>query len=218
MACYGYHRTSTREQHLDRGILEIKRFCETNSTELTDIFTDQLTGKKFDRPEYLFLKKRIQPGDILIITEVDRLGRNKRQILKELEYFRDRKVRVIILEIPTTQLDLTKFDNTLAELIMEMINNLLIEVYAVFAEAEMEKKEKRQREGIETKKLRGEWDDYGRPAVMDEETFARAFERVLKQELTPTELQKELNMKHATFYRYRKQFLKKNQRKFQETK
>lgn len=57
MAVYGYHRTSTKEQHLDRGVLEIRKFCEENKMPLTDIFTDQLTGKKFDRPEYQFLKK-----------------------------------------------------------------------------------------------------------------------------------------------------------------
>lgn len=48
MPTYGYHRTSTKEQHLDRGLLEIRKFCEDNKIELLDIFTDQLTGKKFD--------------------------------------------------------------------------------------------------------------------------------------------------------------------------
>ena len=105
MPVYGYHRTSTKEQHLDRGILEIRKFCKENKLEVLDIFTDQMTGKKFERPEYQLLKKRIQPGDVLIITELDRLGRNKRQILKELEYYRDWKVRVMILEIPTTLMD-----------------------------------------------------------------------------------------------------------------
>ncbi|CUX25279.1 recombinase family protein [Clostridium sp. C105KSO13] len=215
MPVYGYHRTSTKEQHLDRGLLEISKFCEENQINLLDIFTDQLTGKKFDRPEYQFLKKRIQPGDVLIITELDRLGRNKRQILKELEYYRDRKVRVMILEIPTTLMDFSNWDNKLAALIMETINNLLIEVYAVFAETEIEKKEKRQREGIEAKKLRGEWDDYGRPHIMDKAAFAQAFERVVAGTLTPTALRKELGMSSATFYRYRTQYLKEHAEDFQ---
>lgn len=215
MPVYGYHRTSTREQHLDRGILEIQKFCKENNLEVLDIFTDQMTGKKFERPEYQFLKKRIQPGDVLIITELDRLGRNKRQILKELEYYRDRKVRVMILEIPTTLMDFSHWDNKLAALIMETINNLLIEVYAVFAETEIEKKEKRQREGIEAKKLRGEWEDYGRPHAMDQETFSRAFERVIRGELTPTQLRRELSLSSATFYRYRTAYLKKHPNAFQ---
>ena len=55
MAYYGYHRTSTKEQHLDRGIIEIQRFCESQNIKLTGIFTDKLTGKNFDRPRYTVL-------------------------------------------------------------------------------------------------------------------------------------------------------------------
>ena len=53
MKRYGYHRTSTREQHLDRGIKEITAYCEQNNLELEKIFTDQQTGKNFNRPRQL---------------------------------------------------------------------------------------------------------------------------------------------------------------------
>ena len=75
MKRYGYHRTSTREQHLDRGIKEITAYCEQNNLELEKIFTDQQTGKNFNRPRYQVLKEDVlRVGDELIITEVDRLG------------------------------------------------------------------------------------------------------------------------------------------------
>lgn len=77
------------------------------------------------------------------------------------------------------------------------------------AQAELEKKEKRQREGIEAKKLRGEWDDYGRPSVMKQETFDENFQSVVSGETTPTQLRKNLGMTHSTFYRYRKTFYEK---------
>lgn len=209
MAVYGYHRTSTRDQHLDRGVLEIERYCETNKITLTEIFTDKLTGKSFDRPEYQFLRKRILPGDTLIVTELDRLGRTKLGILKELKYFQEKGVRVMVLELPTTLIDLSQFSNELARMMIETINNMMIELYASMAEAEMKKKEKRQREGIETKKLRGEWDDYGRPAAIDQGVFDQAFQRVFKGEITPTKLRKELGLSHTTFYRYRARLLEK---------
>ena len=209
MAVYGYHRTSTRDQHLDRGVLEIERYCETNKITLTEIFTDKLTGKSFDRPEYQFLRKRILPGDTLIVTELDRLGRTKLGILKELKYFQEKGVRVMVLELPTTLIDLSQFSNELARMMIETINNMMIELYASMAEAEMKKKEKRQREGIETKKLRGEWDDYGRPAAIDQGVFDQAFQRVFKGEITPTKLRKELGLSHTTFYRYRAKLLEK---------
>lgn len=52
MAVYGYHRTSTREQHLDRGIQEIRQYCKEHEMEMKNIFTDQQTGKNFNRPRY----------------------------------------------------------------------------------------------------------------------------------------------------------------------
>ena len=75
MQIYGYHRTSTKEQHLDRGIQEIERYCNEHEMALTNIFTDQETGKNFNRPRYTVLVEDVlQPGDILIVTELDRLG------------------------------------------------------------------------------------------------------------------------------------------------
>lgn len=211
MAFYGYHRISTKEQHTDRGVLEIEAFCKEKSITLSGMFCDKQTGKNFNRPEYQFIRNRIQPGDTLIITEMDRLGRNKAEILKELQFFRSTGVYVIILEIPTTQQDYSKLGSEMAKLIMEAINNMLIEMYAVFAQLEIEKKEKRQRDGISAKKRRGEWDDYGRPAAMDYKTFAAAYSQVEQGSKKPTELRRELGLTHSTFYRYRNRYLLERQ-------
>lgn len=207
MKRYGYHRTSTREQHLDRGIKEITAYCEQNLLELERIYTDQQTGKNFNRPRYQVLKEDVlRAGDELIITEVDRLGRNKQETLKELQYYRDNNIRVKILELPTTLMDISKLDNSMAQMLMETVNNMLIELYAAMAQAEIEKKEKRQREGIDAKKARGEWDDYGRPAVMSIEDFAAEYQKVLSGEIKPFELMKKLGMSKTTYYRYVKKF------------
>ena len=90
-----------------RGIAEITAYCEQNQLELERIFTDQQTGKDFNRPRYQVLKEDVlRSGDELIITEVDRLGRNKKETLSELQYFRDHNIRVKILELPTTLMDI----------------------------------------------------------------------------------------------------------------
>lgn len=130
------------------------------------------------------------------------MGRNKQEILRELQYYRDNGVRVKVLELPTTLIDLSAMDNVMARLIMETINNMLIELYAAMAQAEIEKKEKRQKEGIEAKKARGEWDDYGRPAVITAEEFAKEYQKVVTGEMRPFQLMRHLGMAKATFYRY----------------
>lgn len=114
----------------------------------------------------------------MIITELDRLGRSKKDTMEQIRRLQGMGVRLMVLELPTTLMDMSKMDNTLACLMMETINNMMLELYASMAQAEIEKKEKRQREGIEMKKLRGEWDDYGRPAAIEEEEFDAAFSKV----------------------------------------
>ena len=204
MATYGYRRTSTRDQHLDRGIYEIQIFCKEHDLELENIFTDQQTGKNFNRPRYTVLVEDVlREGDILLVTELDRLGRNKRDTMEQIRKLQSRDVRLMVLELPTTLMDLSKMDNSMARLMMETINNMMLELYASISESEIQKKEKRQREGIAMKKLRGEWSDYGRPPAIKEEDFTKAYQRVTAGEITQADLKRELGLSHTTFYRYR---------------
>lgn len=206
---YGYHRTSTAEQHLDRGIKEIIEYCNNNNINLSKIYTDKCTGKNFDRPRYKVLKEDVlRSGDTLIITELDRLGRNKTNTMKELEYYKNNNIRVIILELPTTCQDFTKLNNDVAKMLMDTINNMLIELYAAMAQTEIEKKEKRQQEGIQAKKDRGEWDSYGRPRTLSIDSFKVEYQRVISKTIKPFELMKELNLTKATYYRYVKELNK----------
>jgi DNA invertase Pin-like site-specific DNA recombinase len=102
-------------------------------------------------------------------------------------------------------MDISKLDNTMAQMLMETVNNMLIELYAAMAQAEIEKKEKRQREGIEAKKARGDWNDYGRPAIISIAEFKEHYQKVLDGSIRPIELMKQLGMSKTTFYRYAKQ-------------
>ena len=210
MAVYGYHRVSSKEQHLDRGITSITNYCKENKLNLLEIYTDQQTGKNFNRPEFQFIRKRLLKDDILIVSELDRLGRNKEDTLKELYYFKTVGVRVIILEIPTTLIDYSAMDNNMATMILHTINNMLIEMYAVFAQAEVQKREIRQTEGIAEMKRRGDWDKYGRPPAISYDTFCSAYMKVVAGEMKPFECIKELGIGKSTYYRYKDLYQKRN--------
>lgn len=209
MAYFSYHRVSTKTQKLDRGLIEIEEFCKGRGIKLANpTYTDKQTGKNFDRPRYIVLKEDVlRSGDTLIITEVDRLGRNKREILRELNDFKEMGVRVMILELPTTLVDIDIAD-PLGKLIFETIQNMVIELYACLAQAEVEKKEKRQREGIEAMKARGEWEKYGRPKACEWDAFVAMYERVERGEIRPSVAAKELGMSVPTFYRYKDKLMK----------
>lgn len=202
MAIYGYHRTSTTEQHLDRGINEITEFCQRNQYPLEKIYTDQQTGKNFNRPRYIVLRDDIlREGDTLIITEVDRLGRNKKDTVEELRILSNRNIRVMILEIPTTLQDISKMDNSMAKMILETVNHMLIELYAAMAQAEIEKKEKRQREGIEAKKRRGDWENYGRPRVKKPDNWNEVIGQWRAGKITAVQAMRMTDMKKSSFYK-----------------
>lgn len=204
----GYHRTSTKEQNLERGIYEITEYCRENNIPLYNdmVYTDQCTGKNFDRPTYRNVKKILEKGDTLIVTEIDRLGRDKAATLKEIHSFKDAGIHLMVLELPSTLVNISANENSTVRLMEETMNNIMIELYTSFAHAEMEKRVKRQREGIAQKRASGTWSEYGRPRVMSEDEFAEAYEEVLRNEITPTELMKKLGLKKSTYYSYKKQY------------
>lgn len=139
---YGYARISTKKQNEFRQIEALTEY----GVDEKYIKIDKASGKDFNRENYLLLKNEIlRPGDTLVVKELDRLGRNKEQIKEELNYFKTNKIRVKILNIPTTLMDLPEGQ----EWVFDMVNNILIEVLGAIAEEERIKTKQRQREGID---------------------------------------------------------------------
>ena len=102
---YGYARVSSREQNEDRQYEALTRF----GVPPENIIIDKCSGKDTEREGYQYLKKQIlRVGDTLVIKELDRLSRNKADIKRELEEFKDKGIRVKILVIPTTLTDFPK--------------------------------------------------------------------------------------------------------------
>ena len=96
---YGYARVSSTEQNLDRQILALKEFVSEEN-----IVVDKASGKNTEREGYQALKGRLglREGDTLYVTSLDRLSRNKEDIKRELQWFKEKKVRLKILDLPTS--------------------------------------------------------------------------------------------------------------------
>ena len=88
---------------------------------------------------------------------------------------------------------------------METINNMLIELYATMTQAEIENKEKRQQEGIATKKARGEWADYGRPKAQKPSNWNEVIDIWQSGEITAVKAMELTGLKKTTFYKLLKQ-------------
>lgn len=144
---YGYMRVSTKSQNLNRQEDALLEF----GVEKDNIFADKESGKNFDREKYQEMKSVLKRNDVLVIKELDRLGRNKEMVKEELEYFKNNGIRVKILNIPTTLIDFPEGQ----EWVMDMVNNILLEVMSSIAEEERRKIKTRQAEGIAAAKAGG---------------------------------------------------------------
>lgn len=207
---YGYNRVSTKEQNLDRGRKAIEDFCKSNNYKIQRIYEDKVTGKNFDRPRFTVLTEDVlREGDTLIVPEYDRLGRadETRDILRK---FKKDGIRVIFLDIPTTMIDFSSFNDEMASMVMSCINDMLISFYDLQAKTELSRKQKRQKEGIEAMKARGEWENYGRPRKMSKQAFAEQYQRVLNGEIGSLALKRELGLHSDTYFRYVREYKKGN--------
>ena len=194
---FGYARVSTAHQHEDRQVEALLAY----GVPERNILVDKESGKDFNRVGYISLKENLlRPGDTLVIKELDRLGRNKAMIKKELEWLKAEGIRVRILNVPTTLIDCGDQD-----WVMDMISNVLIEVMASIAEEERVKIHRRQEEGIAAAKAKGV--KFGRPSVKLPKDFEEKMALVDSGQLKAVEAMRELGLRKTTFYKLRQTYL-----------
>ena len=193
---YYYARVSTGEQNLDR---QIEAFRKIGADEKY-IFTDKVSGKDLDRPNYQILRNNIlRPGDTLVVKSLDRLSRNKSDIKSELEFYRKNGIRVKIIDLPTTMVDLDG-----QEWIIDMVNNIIIEVLSSIAEQERAMTKSRQAEGIAAAKAVGK--SLGRPTVELPVNWGEIYTRWKRKEISGNTAIKLSGLKRTTFYKLVKKY------------
>lgn len=192
---YGYVRVSTKEQHPERQIESIKK--QYPNIKVDNIFVEKVSGKKGmeEREEYAVLRRIVRSGDELVIDSLDRLGRKKDDIKTELEYLKTKGVVLRVLMIPTTLIEIDG-----QEWAIEMINNLLVEVYTSLAQQEVSEKERRQKEGIEIAKAKGVYKGR-KPIEYDPIRFEELYKRWKAGSIMAKEFMALIGLKPNTFYR-----------------
>jgi hypothetical protein len=189
---YGYARVSSREQNEDRQLEALTRF----GVPQENIIIDKCSGKDTEREGYQYLKRQIlRKGDTLVVKELDRFSRNKADIKRELEQFKDMGIRIKILDIPTTLTDFPPEQMW----VMDMINSILIEVLGSIAENERNKIRSRQREGIEAAKKKNV--RFGRPPAPLPDNWREVIAEVRIGNKKPVEAIRELGISRSCYYR-----------------
>lgn len=189
---YAYARVSSKDQNLTRQTDKLKQYVEPRN-----IITEKKSGKNVaDRPAYLAMRDHmLRPGDTLYICSLDRLGRNKLEIMQELEYYKQQNIRVKILNLPTTMADFPAGQDW----IVDMVNNILIEVLGSIAEQERITIRERQREGIEAAVKAGT--KFGRPARQKPENWDEVYAQWRTRQISGTKAMELTGLSKTTFYR-----------------
>ena len=187
---YGYARVSSKEQNLDRQIQALKEY---NVNE-RDIVTDKQSGKDFNREGYNTLKNSLlREGDILVIKELDRLGRNMDQIKKEWHDLERLGINIVVIDNPIL--------NTAGKTDLEkkLISNIVFELLSYMAQKERDKIRQRQREGIKAAKEKGK--HLGRPKAEYPSNWNEVYEGWSKGKYTGVKAMELLDLKKNTFYK-----------------
>ena len=94
---YGYVRVSTQEQNEARQLAAMQKFGVAQE----NIIVEKISGKDFHRPRYQRLVKALQPGDVLVVKSIDRLGRNYNEILEQWGAItKKQKAAIVVLDMP----------------------------------------------------------------------------------------------------------------------
>ena len=190
---YGYARVSTKEQNLDRQLLELEKYV----TSERDIITDKASGKDFNRVGYMSLRDTLlRSGDTLVVKELDRLGRDMNMIKEEWNTLLKKGVDIIVVDTPIL--------NTVGKDSLEknLISNIVFELLSYMAQKERDKIRSRQAEGIAALKLRNGGKGIGRPVTIKiDDKFLNIYKQWKANEITGVKATDLLGLTKSTFYR-----------------
>lgn len=187
---YAYLRVSTKEQNEDRQLAAIQ------GLEITEdhVFLDKESGRNFERPGYIRMKKALKKGDLLYIKSIDRLGRNYNEILDEWRILtRVKEIDIVVLDMPLLDTRLGK------DLTGTLISDLVLQILSYVAENEYRNIKQRQMEGIKAAKANGV--KFGRPKIEVTEAFYIAAEKWKNGDISMGQAAKEAGLSFTTFYR-----------------
>jgi len=158
--------------------------------ECKRVFTDKMTGKRFDRPEYLKMLDLVRPGDVIVVWRLDRLGRSLKELIETVT---DLAAHGIELKSLKENIDTTT-----------PTGKFMFHVMAALTEFERDLISERTQAGLEAARARGR--KGGRPAVtknMSVAALSQARELYASQRMSVAEIMNRTGFRsRTTFYKY----------------
>ena len=157
-----YLRASTDEQDATRARDQLKTFAADRGLHIAAWYVENESGAKLARPELFRLLADAQPGDVLLVEQVDRLSRLTASDWEKLRAeLAARKVRVVALDLPTSWMMATNTADEFTGRMFEAINGMLLDMLAAVARKDYDDRRRRQAQGQAKAKAEGRYK--GRP-------------------------------------------------------
>lgn len=189
---FGYMRVSTKGQNEDRQFNDLLAF----GIHERDIHLDKQTGTNFNRKSYLMLRDQLlRKGDLLVITSIDRFGRNYAEILEEWRHIT--KVvgaDILVLDMPI----LDTRNKSVNDLTSSLVNDIVIQLLSYAADIQVRNSKAAQRKGIDNALEKGV--RFGRPPKEYPKGWAESFSQWKAGEITAKNAYTQLGLSKTTFY------------------
>lgn len=190
MAKIGYARISASDQNMARQLEQLKH--------VDKLFQEAISGASKDRPQLQIMLEYIREGDIVVVTELERLGRNNKELTEVMNEIQIKGATLEVLNLPT--LRGIEDDN-----LRRLLNNLILELYKYQAQAERERIKERQAQGIVIAKNQGKYRGRKSLFAKDDSRLQHAFELYLSG-MTDKDVAGLTGINERTFRRYRDKY------------
>src|SRR5574340_1591743 len=190
MSKIGYARVSSKEQNLDRQLQALE--------SVSKVFSDKLSGATTERPQLKAMLDFIRDGDIVVVAELDRLGRNNKDLTEIMNVIQQKGATLEVLNLPS--MNGISDDN-----LRRLINNLVIELYKYQAESERKRIKERQAQGIEIAKKKGKFKGRQPKFKENDPRLKHAFDLFLNG-CSDKEVEEQTGINRRTFRRYRTRY------------
>lgn len=187
-----YQRVSTEKQTVERQESAIGEYCKENNiiVPTENIYSDVITGKTIKRKNYQAMKDRLSKGDVLILLDLDRLGRSWDIIKEEWTDLTERiGAYIVIVNCPMINALPDKSGTISTD--RRLIQTVMFELLCYMSQREVEKISQRTKESLQAKKEQGI--KLGRPATYTTEDNNKILELAAKG-LSQRAIAKELNI------------------------
>ena len=190
MTKIGYARVSSKEQNLDRQLQALEG--------VSKVFSDKVSGATTERPQLQAMLDYIREGDIVVVAELDRLGRNNKDLTQIMNIIQQKGATLEVQNLPS--MNGIEDDN-----LRRLINNLVIELYKYQAESERKRIKERQAQGIALAKENGKFKG-GKPKFSENDPRLQLAFKLYLDGSTEKDVERQTGINRRTFQMYRNKF------------